>query len=76
MSDRAPVAVNHWTQSGAYCTENGGVESVANSKPELTLLQRPSTEEILALFERISGRRATAAEKQAVAEIVEMRRTR
>jgi hypothetical protein len=46
---------------------------MTSSKPELTLLQRPSTEEILALFERISGRQATAAEKQAVAEIVEAR---
>jgi hypothetical protein len=49
---------------------------VTESKPELTLLQRPSTEEILALFERVSGRRATAAEKQEVNEIADMRRTR
>jgi hypothetical protein len=65
------VALRNRARIASKC---GGVESVTDSKPELILLQRPSAEEILALFERISGRQATAAEKQEVAELAEARR--
>src|SRR5262245_49881935 len=47
-ADRAPLAHSLWT----------------DSKAELTLLKEPSADDLVGLFERISGRPATAAEKK------------
>ena len=44
--------------------------SVTDRKPELTLLRQPSAEDLLALFERISGRKGTTAEKEELTEII------
>jgi hypothetical protein len=44
--------------------------NVTDRKPELTLLRQPSADDLLGLFERISGRKATTAEKQELTEIV------
>ena len=52
---------------------------VTDKKPELTLMRQPSAEDLMALFERITGRKVTAVEKRELTEIinahrVEMRR--
>jgi hypothetical protein len=39
-------------------------------KPEMTLLGKPEAEDVIALFERISGRKATAEERQGVEKIL------
>lgn len=47
---------------------------VTDNKPELTLVRQPSAEDLVALFERISGRKGTAVEKQELTEIITARR--
>ena len=52
---------------------------MTDKKPELTLMRQPSAEDLMALFERITGRKVTAVEKRELTEIinahrVEMRR--
>ena len=51
---------------------------VTDKKPELTLMRQPSAEDLMALFERITGRKVTAVEKRELTVInahrVEMRR--
>ena len=43
---------------------------VTDNKPELTLVRQPSAEDLMALFERISGRKGTAVEKRELTEII------
>jgi hypothetical protein len=41
------------------------------SKPEFTLLEDPQVKEIIALYERVTGKKATEEEKQDVIKALE-----